>query len=307
MPLNQALRKNSNVLWTISIIQDQNPEAQTKAEFSEMTNDVVNTPNVENLTLCLADNLQRFRLMIQHGISEEEAIAECQKLSSQWNIDNSESVESLKKSKNFSVLTWKEFLDWPNKDKTISDIEKLYEGKPEFKVDVDTRIRQVRDSLKNPKISDTLEQTILLRKYLIEELAFQKFCASKGFNYEIYKTQCCKAMRRIKNNTDFVPTGLMREMYFTQFNQPVKNNSETNQSIIRAEKESFSSVFNKKPYQSTANNGASMSIKFAEFIEKTLQMVPVQEQERAVDALMKFTAQEILPLCYSNKSNTLKI
>jgi hypothetical protein len=50
-----------------------------------------------------------------------------------------------------------------------------------------------------------------------------------------------------------------------------------------------------------------MSIKFAEFIEKTLQMVPVQEQERAVDALMKFTAQEILPLCYSNKSNTLKI
>jgi len=307
MPLNQALRKNSNVLWTISVIQDQNPEAQTKAEFSEMTNDVVNTPNVENLTLCLADNLQRFRLMIQYGISEEDAISECQKLSSQWNIDNFESVESLKKSKNFSVLTWKEFLDWPNKDKTISDIEKLYEGKPEFKVDVDTRIRQVRDSLKNPKISDTLEQTTLLRKYLIEELAFQKFCASKGFNYEIYKTQCCKAMRRIKNNTDFVPTGLMREMFFTQFNQTVKNNSETNQSIIRAEKESFSSVFNKKPYQSTANNGASMSIKFAEFIEKTLQMVPVQEQERAVDALMKFTAQEILPLCYSNKSNTLKI
>ena len=40
MPLNQPLRKNSNVLWTISLIQDQNPEAETKSEISDMTNDV---------------------------------------------------------------------------------------------------------------------------------------------------------------------------------------------------------------------------------------------------------------------------
>ena len=65
MPLNQALKKNSNVLWTISIIQDLTPEAQTKSEFTEMANDVLNTAAIDGVTLCLADNLQRFRLMIE--------------------------------------------------------------------------------------------------------------------------------------------------------------------------------------------------------------------------------------------------
>jgi hypothetical protein len=36
-------------------------------------------------------------------------------------------------------------------------------------------------------------------------------------------------------------------------------------------------------------------------------MLPAKEQERAVEALIKFTMQEILPLCYSNKPENLKI
>lgn len=343
MPLNQNLKKDSKVLWTLSVIQDQTPTAQTKAEFAEMANDVINTSTVTNLTLCLADNLQRFRLMIQHGITEEEAITECQKLSSQWHIDNSESVESLKKSKNFSILTWKEFLDWPDKDKTIADIEKLYEGKPEFKVDVDTRIRQVRDSLKNPKIYDTLEQTKLLRKYLVEELAFQKFCAGKGFNYEIYKTQCCKAMRRIKNNTDFVPTGLMREIFFTQFDQKtkaIKNNVQpitqstpplcgidfpptylqkttvhypSDRQVAEENKASFSSVFN-NPSKNTDRNESvhnlyvnSREKKVSELIEKTLNLIPVIHQEKAIQELLKFTTERLMPMCYSETTVVMKL
>lgn len=342
MPLNQNVKKDSNVLWTLSVIQDQNPTAQTKSEFAEMANDVINTPNVTNLTLCLADNLQRFRLMIQHGITEEEATAKCQELNAQWHKDNSESVESLKKSKNFSILTWQEFLDWPQKDKTIADIEKLYEGKPEFKVDVDTRVRQARDALKHPKISDTSEQTTLLRKYLIEEMAFQKFAASKGFVYEIYKTQHCKAMRKIKHNTDFVPMGLMKEVFFTQFDQKhiAKNNIQpiihstiplcgidfpptyvqkttvhypSERQIAEETKASFSSVFN-NPSKTIERNESTNNLplssrerKVSELIEKTLNLIPVIHQEKAIQELLKFTTEKLMPMCYVETTSVMKL
>lgn len=342
MPLNQNLKKDSKVLWTISVIQDQTPTAQTKAEFAEMANDVVNTPNVTNLTICLADNLQRFRLMINHGFTEEEATIECQKLSAQWHIDNAESVESLKKSKNLSILTWQEFLNWPEKDKTIAEVEKIYDQNKDFRNDFDTRIRQVRDSLKNPKISNVIEQNSLLRKYLIEELAFQKFCASKGFNYEIYKTQCCKSMRRIKNNSDFVPMGLMREVFFTQFDpktKAIKNNTQpTTQPILcgldfpptylqkttvytpsqrdreAAAKASFSPVFSNTVKQTESNelknndvNMSSRERKVSELIEKTLNLIPIIHQEKAIQELLKFTTEKLMPLCYVETTRIMKL
>lgn len=345
MPLNQNLKKDSNVLWTISVIQDQNPTAQTKSEFSEMANDVANTATIGNLTLCLADNLQRFRLMIKHGITEEEAIIQCQKLSEQWHIDNAQAVESLKKSKNFSILTWQEFLEWPDKDKTIADVEKLYNENKDFRNDVDVRVRQVRDSLpRDSKISSTSEQTALLKKYLIEECAFQRFAASKGFHYEIYKTQCCKAMRRIKNNTDFIPMGIMREVFFTQFDQKNKSgksspdpinrylNVQNNGSILcgidfpptylqktttyypsenqikereKANKAAFSSVFS-NPIQSTnANENKPYVQKVSEFIEKTLELIPPEKKLKATELLIKFTSQELIPLCYAANDNPI--
>lgn len=323
MPLSQNVKKDSNVLWTLSVIQDQNPTAQTKSEFAEMANDVINTPNVTNLTLCLADNLQRFRLMIQHGITEEEATAKCQELNAQWHKDNSESVESLKKSKNFSILTWQEFLDWPQKDKTIADIENFYSENKEFRNDVDTRVRQARDALKHPKISDTSEQTTLLRKYLIEEMAFQKFAASKGFVYEIYKTQHCKAMRKIKHNTDFVPMGLMKEVFFTQFDPKNKSSKSSlevkkdypvaqhlsapltgfdfpptyykktvtyfpsDRQIAEETKASFSSVFN-NPSKTVETNESTNNL-------------PVSSRERKVSELIEKTLN-LIPVIHQEKA-----
>ena len=308
MPLNQPLRKNSNVLWTISLIQDQKPEAQTKSEFSEMTNDVLNTNTVSRVTLCLADNLQRFRFMIRDGMSEGDAINACQKMSTQWHQDNSLSVEKLKEAKNLSFITWEEFLSWPEYASTLEKLEGWYKENKDFRNSVDVRVKQVREGLGNDvKISNPVQQTELLKKYLFEECVFQKFAASKGFDYEIYKTAPCQSIRRVKNNTDFVPGGFMKEIYFTQFNQNVKNNVSINQPSIRVEKESFTPVFTKKNSSYSVNIEVSRSSKFAEFIEKTLQMLPAQEQERAVEALIKFTTQEILPLCYSNNPETLKI
>lgn len=309
MPLNQPLRKNSNVLWTISIIQDQNPEAQTKSEFSEMTSDVLDTDTISKVTLCLADKLQRFRLMIKDGLSEQEAIVECQKMATQWHNDNAESIQKLKDSKNLSFITWEEFLAWPEYDATVTKLEYWYKENRDFRNAVDGRVKQAREALGNEvKIYNPVQQTELLKKYLLEECAFQKFAASKGFEYEIYKTPPCQAMRRVKNNTDYVPSGFMVDVHFKQFNPSTKKNPIVTQKVISPEKESFSPIFSKRPSSYSLNNvDISISSKFAEFIDKTIQMLPEKEQERAVEALIKFTTQEILPLCYSNKPETLKI
>ena len=310
MPLNQTLRKNSHVLWTVSIVQDQNPEAQTKSEFSEMTSDVLNTDTIDTVTLCLADNLQRFRLMIQHGISEEEAIVECQKMATVWHTDNLPELEKLKENKKLSLLTWQEFREWPDYDATIQAVDTWYKENRDFRNDVDGRIRQAADAIgKDAKITNPIQQTELLKKYLFEECAYQKFAASKGFNYEIYKTPMSKAMRRIKNNTDFVPRGYMIELHFTQFNPSIKKYATTNGNSINhvlpsinSERDSFIPVFSRKNNNYPVTVELSIPIKFAEFIEKTLQMLSKEEQEKAFEALMNFTVQEILPRCYSNKS-----
>ena len=310
MPLNQSVKKNSHVLWTISIIQDTSPQAQTKSEFAEMVGDILTTDNVDKVTLCLADNLQRFRFMIEDGITEEEAISKCQGLAKTWHNDNSESLQKLKESKKLSFLTWEEFNNWPEYEKTIKEVEELYKQNREFRNDVDGRIRQAMQSIKSDaKISDRSEQTKLLKQYLFEECAYQKFGASKGFNYELYKTPMSKAMRRIKNNSDFVAPGTMVEVHFTQFNpqerkQRIIQNNENHSvpMILSTEKASFSPIFNKQRVKSDPVVEPSLSIKTGEFIEKTLAMLPEHHQRVAVEALMRFTNQEIIPLCYPNKT-----
>ena len=309
MPLNQTLRKNSNVLWTVSIIQDQNPEAQTKAEFAEMANDVINTTTIDTVTLCLADNLQRFRLMIEDGSTEKEAIQKCQALAKQWQSDNATNLNKLGDNKKLSTLSWEEFRNWPHYEKTLQELESWYKENRDFRMSVDGRVRQARENIKDEaKISDPLKQTELLKKYLLEECAFQKFAASKGFNYEIYKTQQSKAMRRVKNNIDFVPPGTMVEVHFTQFNpkeikQRVVENYENHSTpmILSPARASFSPIFNKQRAKSDPINDRPLSTKTGEFIEKTLAMLPEHQQILAVEALMRFTSQEIIPLCYTKK------
>ena len=346
MPFNKAIRKNSHILWTISLIQDLTPNAQTKAELAEMVEDVVSTDTIDKTTLCLADNLQRFRLMIKDGLTEEEATIKCQEMAKMWHADNAESLTKLKESKNLEILTWDEFLNWSDYEKTINEIEIFYKENSKFRSDVDGRVRQELNKISDAaKITDPTHQTILLKKYLFEECAFQKFAASKRFNYELYKTQLPPAIRHIKQNTSFVPPGFMDDLHFTQFNftpkkQPLaqiaQNKNVMNERIPYGNipvgidfppmwtttktyhypsKSSYGSVFtNQSPPQQPKeyiNFGSVKSaeqnrLEFAEFIEKSLKMLPETEQKKAIDALVKFTVNEIIPLAYTNDTNTLK-
>lgn len=331
MPFNQALRKNSHILWTISLIQDVQPDNQTKMEFTVMADDVIKTETINQVTLCLASELQRFRLMILYGISESDAIDKCEMLSNGWEQENVETLKKLSETKKLVRLTWKEFLVWKDYQCTINKVQKYYEDNREFKHDVDGRIRQELENIKDDaKLTDPSEQTQLLKRYLFEECAFQQFGTSRGFYYELYKTPMNKAMRRIKRESDFVAPGYMMEIYFTQFMpskkpRPVNSYSDSVSSMANthasetgspvqqtfSESSSFTQpVFyhspSYRPFFSSSMHYESKPpiVKTAEFIEKTLQLLPADLQAQAIEKLIKFTTQEIIPLSYTQ--NALK-
>lgn len=325
MPLNRNIPKNSHILWMISLIQDISPEAQTKSEFSQMADEICSTESIDKITLCLADNLQRFRFMLKNGCTEAEAIKICDNLSEKWYLDNAKSLQELKEKKNLVILKWDEFLTWPEYEKTVRAVEDLYIKDNKFKKDVDGRIRQELNRLGDTaKINDATKQTELLKKYLFEESAFQKFVASKNFKFELYKTSFPPPAKRIMNNSDFVPPGFLAEVYFTQFNNTQKNhhsfrtplqqfNSPLNTPIgidfppnfstmsHNSTPNDFKSVLSqpiKQKEQTTTILSSSPEKKFATFIESTIGLLSDEQKEKAIKALIQFTNEKIIPLSY---------
>ncbi len=326
MPLSRNLPAHSHVLWLISLIQDTSPEAQTKAEFAEMTNDIVANQAIDKITLCIGDNLQRFRFMIENDCTEQEGIDKCQQLSRQWHADNPASLEKLKNEKNLQIITWDEFLAWPDYEKTVQAVNDLYIKDTKFKRDADGRIKQELEKIGNrAKIIDPTRQTELLKKYLFEESAFQKFVASKGFRFELYKKPLPPAAKRIISNSDFVPPGYLAEVYFTQYSNTPKNthtnpapNSRSSSALnipigidfprdassIRqnGHKNGFGSVFLPEPKHTSSSLSESPEKKFANFIESTLSLLPAEQRDNAIKSLMQFTNQQIIPLCYEQNN-----
>jgi tRNA-dependent cyclodipeptide synthase len=321
MPLNQALRKNSHVLWSISLIQDVSPEAQTKAELAEMANDVISTESIDRVTMCVADHLQRFRFMIQDGLTENEAIEKCDKMAVDWRETNTETLSKLTENKKLSFITWAQFRSSTSYEATVKEISGLYQQNREFRNDVDGRIRQELKNIKpDAKITDNSQQISLLKQYLFEECAFQKFCSMQRFNYELYKTPMNKAMRRIKNNSEFVAPGCMVEVHFTQFNPSAKKNTvvlskinpnEIDSSSSSTSARSYAPVFN-SPKNTSKNEQKNEPVspnekKVANFIELTISLLPIEHRENAIKALIQFTNQKIIPLSYENNPNALVI
>jgi len=321
MPLSRNLPHKSHILWLISLIQDTSPEAQTKAEFSEMTNEIIKNECVEKITLCIGDNLQRFRFMIQNNCTESEGIEKCQQLSRQWHIDNEKSIELLKEKKNLVIIKWDDFLTWPDYEKTVKAVEELYLKDNKFKRDVDGRIKQELEKLTNTaKITDPTKRTELLKRYLFEESAFEKFVASQQFKFQLYKKPLPPAIKRIISNSDFVPPGYLSEVYFTQYNhvaQNISNNMPSQQfssplnipvgidfppsfssSKHHSYKNGFGKVFSSEKTLSNLGLSESPEKKFANFIESTLSLLSEEQKESAIKSLMQFTNQQIIPLCY---------
>ena len=290
MPLSRTLPKNSHVLWLISLIQDTSPTAQTKSEFADMVADILANDYVDKITICVGDTLQRFRFMIKHDCTEIEAIEKCKALSEQWYQDNPQSLEQLKEKKNLVIMKWDEFLAWPDREKTIRAVEDFYFRDNKFRRDVDARIKQEMGKYSDAKITHPLRQTELLKKYLFEESAFQKFGALKDFRHVLYKMPFPPAMKRILGNSDFVSPGYMVETHFTQYAHK-RQIPETSQE----DKASFSPVFSHSPTKHE-NGIKSQTKKVSDIIENAIDLLSPDKKEFALKALLEFTTKEIIPL-----------
>lgn len=216
----------------------------------------------------------------------------------------------------------------------------LYLKDNKFKRDADGRIKQELEKIGNrAKITDPTKITELLKKYLFEESAFQKFVASKGFRFELYKKPLPPAAKRIISNSDFVPPGFLAEVYFTQYHNTPKNNP-VKQTVMQqypsqalnipigldfpvsfdslpkrhgSKNAGFGSVFdppkksNDVKEYSSIPLGESPEKKVANFIESTIGLLPQEHRANAIKALIQFTNQKILPLSYENNTNSLVI
>jgi hypothetical protein len=80
--------------------------------------------------------------MIQNGSSEEEAANQCREMAKIWYTDNAAALEKLKETKNLSIMTWDEFLAWPEYADTVKSVERLYKENTKFRRDVDGRVKQ---------------------------------------------------------------------------------------------------------------------------------------------------------------------
>lgn len=318
MPLSRNLPRNSHILWLISLIQDTSPQAQTKDEFSEMTNDILGNDAVEKVTLCIGSTLQRFNMMVRYGCTEEEAIEKCHALEAQWHQDNPIAIENLKEKKNLVILKWDEFRAWPDYGKTVKMVQELYLKDHKFKRDVDGRIKQELEKIgSKSKIEDPTKRTELLKNYLFEESAFQKFAASKGFRFELYKSPFPPPAKRIMSNSDFVPPGSLSEIHFTQYNNNHKNHLRIISSTTERELDSsttttshsFTPIFkaSPKPNDNEIIQSGSPEKKCANFIESTLSLLSPEQRLSAIKDLIQFTTQKIIPLCYEPSTNNLVI
>lgn len=298
MPLSRNLPKESHVLWLISLIQDTNPGAQTKTEFSEMVSDVVSNEYIDKVTICIGDTLQRFRFMIRDNCSEFAATEKCHALSAQWNLDNPEALNKLKENKQLSILKWDEFLAWPEQEKTIKAIEELYRKDDKFKRDVDGRIKQEMAKYQDAKITNPTRQAELLKKYLFEESAFLKFAAEQDFKHVLYKMPFPPAIKRVLSNSEFVAPGFMVEVNFTQFKASPKPE-------VSNEKAAFQAVLSNPLASRHKHDNKSPTRKVSEFIESAIELLSDEQKAYAVKALIEFTNQQIIPLSYKTNIPTL--
>lgn len=127
----------------------------------------------ENVYFCANDTLQRFNLMFEQSIEEDEAYALSNEMGQSWVNRNMPIIEGVPQAQ---VIRWDK---WKNKEqypKGLLKTEWLYQNNKEFKLSIDRNIAEIWSRRKKMKpelySSDKFDRFFALsKKYLIEEMA----------------------------------------------------------------------------------------------------------------------------------------
>lgn len=119
------LKENSHVL----VVVCPGYEKQSGETFAEAIEALVNHPQITKITLLKADTLQKYILAAKLNLSIDEAQAEADKVSSQWEKDNAEALTRLLSStKVVQRMSWDDCLQHPDYEAATAFINKKYNG-----------------------------------------------------------------------------------------------------------------------------------------------------------------------------------
>jgi len=189
-------RENAHLLWVVSIGYEEQTGYNINQCFSLMTKKY----QPKTITLLKADDLQRHRLMANHDISENEALLESKKISSEWTLHNQ---EILKKFFSYGgkEISWSNILLSQGYRDAFHEVKKLYNSDSYFKSSInnlsDKFLRKIIGE--NPKfqIQNRKIKMNHLKNYIIEETAVMLALAVENsiYDYECYLGQRNSAMR----------------------------------------------------------------------------------------------------------------
>lgn len=131
------------------------------------------TPRFDRVMVCVNDTLQRFNMMFEEDLSEQDAYLKSQQQGREWvdrNIDKFAGVGHLE------VKRWESWKKDTHFGDTLKSVKQLYEANSEFQTAIDDNIVNIWDrrgkvnpSLYNESRRDEFND--LSRKYLLEEIA----------------------------------------------------------------------------------------------------------------------------------------
>lgn len=127
----------------------------------------------ERIQFCVNDTLQRFNLMFEKGISEEQAFKITASLGKAWIVRNRPIIQ---KAPQAEIMRWEDWKSRPRYPKGFLQTEWLYQNNEEFKKAIDDNISAIwsRRQKADPHIYTEDKFAAfksLSKRYLIEEMA----------------------------------------------------------------------------------------------------------------------------------------
>ena len=168
-------------------------------------------PRFDRVMVCVNDTLQRFNMMFEDGLSEQDAYLKSQQQGREW-VDRN--IEKFAGVGHLEVKRWESWKKDAHFSDTLKNIKQLYESDSEFKTAIDDNIQSIWD--RRGKVSPALytdsrrdEFNDLSRRYLLEEIAVFSLMYEQQEAIDIYPgTAIFAALVFQDKDTKGAPSGL---------------------------------------------------------------------------------------------------
>lgn len=198
MRLSGEVKPNSHVLWKVNLAEHQNTQA------SQVVPILNEESRITQVTVLKADILDRFRLMLIRGVTEEEALKISQELSLAWDENNAGSLGALRtKKQKVRLLHWDSYQEQKHEQfiDAFEKVQHMYNENTVFKHYVDEQVAQKYKEIKGQidKKFDYLGATQLLKNEVLEECAVEIVIGNvESYDHQISNQPANSAIKLVR-------------------------------------------------------------------------------------------------------------